>query len=67
MIDASEGKNSSPRTAAPPAHLPPPVQLDIWDPKLLVQIRDAMELLTNASVIEHMMRGPHHRGISLLP
>ncbi|GFH13576.1 hypothetical protein HaLaN_09493 [Haematococcus lacustris] len=26
-----------------------------------------MELLTKASVIEHMMRGPHHRGIRLLP
>ncbi|KAJ9516732.1 hypothetical protein QJQ45_027137 [Haematococcus lacustris] len=26
-----------------------------------------MELLTNATVLEHMMRGPHHRGIRLLP
>ncbi|KAJ9525753.1 hypothetical protein QJQ45_003430 [Haematococcus lacustris] len=26
-----------------------------------------MELLAKASVIEHMMRGPHHRGIRLLP
>ncbi|KAJ9531106.1 hypothetical protein QJQ45_000896 [Haematococcus lacustris] len=58
---------SSPRTAAAPAQLPPPVQLDIWDPQLLAQIKNAMELLTNASVIEHMMRGPHHRGIRLLP
>ncbi|KAJ9527118.1 hypothetical protein QJQ45_025165 [Haematococcus lacustris] len=58
---------SSPRTAAAPAQLPPPVQLGIWDPQLLVQIRDAMELLTKASVIEHMMRGPHHHGIRLLP
>ncbi|KAJ9531370.1 hypothetical protein QJQ45_006823 [Haematococcus lacustris] len=58
---------SSPRTAAAPAQLPPPVQLDIWDPQLLVQLKNAMELLTNASVIEHMMRGPHHRGIRLLP
>ncbi|KAJ9525394.1 hypothetical protein QJQ45_003213 [Haematococcus lacustris] len=58
---------SSPRTAAAPAQLPPPVQLGIWDPQLLAQIKDAMELLTKASVIEHMMRGPHHRGIRLLP
>ncbi|KAJ9530338.1 hypothetical protein QJQ45_000689 [Haematococcus lacustris] len=58
---------SSPRTAAAPAQLPPPVQLGIWDPQLLAQIRDAMELLTKASVIEHMMRGPHHHGIRLLP
>ncbi|KAJ9509055.1 hypothetical protein QJQ45_001536 [Haematococcus lacustris] len=57
--------------AAPPAQQPPqpppPVQLDIWDPQLLAQIKNAMELLTNASVIEHLMRGPHHRGIKLLP
>ncbi|KAJ9507800.1 hypothetical protein QJQ45_019290 [Haematococcus lacustris] len=58
---------SSPRTAAAPAQLPPPVQLGIWDPQLLAQIRDAMELLTRASVIEHLMRGPHHHGIRLLP
>ncbi|KAJ9529242.1 hypothetical protein QJQ45_007932 [Haematococcus lacustris] len=58
---------SSPRTAAAPTQLPPPVQLDIWDPQLLAQIKDAMELLAKASVIEHMMRGPHHRGIRLLP
>ncbi|KAJ9525977.1 hypothetical protein QJQ45_009363 [Haematococcus lacustris] len=58
---------SSPRTAAAPAQLPPPVQLGIWDPQLLAQIKDAMELLTKASVIEHMMRGPHHHGIRLLP
>ncbi|KAJ9510150.1 hypothetical protein QJQ45_015622, partial [Haematococcus lacustris] len=58
---------NSPRTAAAPAQLPPPVQLGIWDPQLLVQIRDAMELLTKASVLEHLMRGPHHRGIRLLP
>ncbi|KAJ9509035.1 hypothetical protein QJQ45_001515 [Haematococcus lacustris] len=58
---------NSPRTAAAPAQLPPPVQLNIWDPQLLAQIRDAMELLTNASVLEHLMRGPHHRGIRLLP
>ncbi|KAL6763147.1 hypothetical protein V8C86DRAFT_2504838, partial [Haematococcus lacustris] len=51
----------SPRSAAPPAHLPPPVQLDIEDPNLLPQIKAAMDLLTNASVQEHMMRGPHHR------
>ncbi|KAJ9509073.1 hypothetical protein QJQ45_001565 [Haematococcus lacustris] len=50
-----------------PAQLPPPVQLNIWDPQLLAQIKDAMELLTNASVLEHMMRGPHHNGIRLLP
>ncbi|KAJ9504761.1 hypothetical protein QJQ45_023661, partial [Haematococcus lacustris] len=58
---------SSPRTAAAPAQLPPPVQLGIWDPQLLAQIKDAMELLTKASVIEHMMRGPHHHGSRLLP
>ncbi|KAJ9508427.1 hypothetical protein QJQ45_011961 [Haematococcus lacustris] len=58
---------SSPRTAAAPAQLPPPMQLNIWDPQLLAQIKDAMELLTNASVLEHLMRGPHHRGIRLLP
>ncbi|KAJ9507809.1 hypothetical protein QJQ45_019277 [Haematococcus lacustris] len=57
----------SPRTAAAPAQLPPPVQLGIWDPQLLAQIRDAMELIAKASVIEHMMRGPHHHGIRLLP
>ncbi|KAJ9510138.1 hypothetical protein QJQ45_015619 [Haematococcus lacustris] len=58
---------NSPRTAAAPAQLPPPVQLGIWDPQLLVQIRDVMELLTKASVLEHLMRGPHHRVIRLLP
>ncbi|KAJ9522047.1 hypothetical protein QJQ45_005104 [Haematococcus lacustris] len=58
---------SSPRTAAAPAQLPPPVQLGIWDPQLLAQIKDAMELLTKASVLEHLMRGPHHLGIRLLP
>ncbi|GFH29780.1 hypothetical protein HaLaN_28500, partial [Haematococcus lacustris] len=58
---------SSPRCAAAPAQLPPPVQLNIWDPQLLAQIKDAMELLTNASVLEHMMRGPHHHGFRLLP
>ncbi|KAJ9509109.1 hypothetical protein QJQ45_001598 [Haematococcus lacustris] len=58
---------SSPRTAAAPAQLPSPVQLNIWDPQLLAQIRDAMELLTKASVLEHLMHGPHHRGIRLLP
>ncbi|GFH22731.1 hypothetical protein HaLaN_20242 [Haematococcus lacustris] len=42
-------------------------QLNIWDPKLLAQIKDDMDLLTNASVLEHLMRGPHHRGIKLLP
>ncbi|KAJ9530353.1 hypothetical protein QJQ45_000731 [Haematococcus lacustris] len=26
-----------------------------------------MELITNATVLEHLMRGPHHRGIKLLP
>ncbi|KAJ9524175.1 hypothetical protein QJQ45_004961 [Haematococcus lacustris] len=34
---------------AAPAQLPPPVQLNILDPQLLVQIRDAMELITKAS------------------
>ncbi|KAJ9508841.1 hypothetical protein QJQ45_028156 [Haematococcus lacustris] len=53
------------RTA--PAQLPPPVQLNIVDPKLLAQIKDAMELLTTARVLEHLMRGPHHNGIKLLP
>ncbi|KAJ9507292.1 hypothetical protein QJQ45_006265 [Haematococcus lacustris] len=43
------------------------VQLGIWDPQLLAQIRDAMELITKASVQEHLMRGPHHHGIRLLP
>ncbi|KAJ9506290.1 hypothetical protein QJQ45_000083 [Haematococcus lacustris] len=52
---------SSPRSAAAPAQLPPPVQLNILDPKLLAQIKDAMELLTTARVLEHLMRGPHHR------
>ncbi|GFH08099.1 hypothetical protein HaLaN_03010 [Haematococcus lacustris] len=28
---------------------------------------DGMELLTKASVLEHLMRGPHHCGIKLLP
>ncbi|KAJ9504831.1 hypothetical protein QJQ45_030548 [Haematococcus lacustris] len=50
-----------------PAQLPPPVPLNILDPKLLAQIKDAMELLTKASVLEHLMRGPHHSGIKLLP
>ncbi|KAL6745245.1 hypothetical protein V8C86DRAFT_2984271, partial [Haematococcus lacustris] len=50
----------SPRSAAPPAQLPPPVQLDVEDPSLLPQIKAAMDLLTNASVQEHLMRGPHH-------
>ncbi|KAJ9517042.1 hypothetical protein QJQ45_002559 [Haematococcus lacustris] len=47
---------TSPRSAAAPAQLPPPVQLDIEDPQLLVQIRDALDLLTKASVLEHLMR-----------
>ncbi|KAJ9504596.1 hypothetical protein QJQ45_030498 [Haematococcus lacustris] len=58
---------SSPGSAAAPAQLPPPVQLNILDPKLLEQIKDAMELLTTARVLEHLMRGPHHSGIKLLP
>ncbi|KAJ9526475.1 hypothetical protein QJQ45_009942 [Haematococcus lacustris] len=58
---------SSSRSAAAPAQLPPPVQLNILDPKLLSQIKDAMELLTTARVLEHLMRGPHHSGIKLLP
>ncbi|KAJ9524161.1 hypothetical protein QJQ45_004931 [Haematococcus lacustris] len=49
---------TSPRSAAAPAQLPPSVQLNILDPQLLVQIRDAMELITKASVQEHLMRGP---------
>ncbi|KAJ9523193.1 hypothetical protein QJQ45_023984 [Haematococcus lacustris] len=57
----------SPRSAAAPAQLPPPVQLNILDPKLLAQIKDAMELLTTARVLEHLMRGPHHSYIKLLP
>ncbi|KAJ9516888.1 hypothetical protein QJQ45_027323 [Haematococcus lacustris] len=56
-----------PRGAAPPAQLPPPVQLDVEDPSLLPQIKAAMDLLTNASVQEHLMRGPHHSRIRLLP
>ncbi|KAJ9534067.1 hypothetical protein QJQ45_002068 [Haematococcus lacustris] len=35
-----------------PAQLPPQVQLGIWDPQLLVQIMDGMELLTKASPSE---------------
>ncbi|KAJ9515309.1 hypothetical protein QJQ45_006574 [Haematococcus lacustris] len=58
---------SSPRSAAAPAQLPPPMQLNILDPKLLSQIKDAMELLNTARVLEHLMRGPHHSGIKLLP
>ncbi|KAJ9525649.1 hypothetical protein QJQ45_003321 [Haematococcus lacustris] len=58
---------SSPRSAAAPAQLPPPVQLNILDPKLLSQIKDAMELLNIARVLEHLMRGPHHSSIKLLP
>ncbi|KAJ9523833.1 hypothetical protein QJQ45_020040 [Haematococcus lacustris] len=57
----------SPRSAAPPAQLPPPVQLNIVDPSLLPQIKAAMDLLTNDSVQEHLMRGPHHSRIRLLP
>ncbi|GFH12827.1 hypothetical protein HaLaN_08585, partial [Haematococcus lacustris] len=57
----------SPRSAAAPAQLPAPVQLNICDPKLLAQIKDAMELLNTAMVLEHLMRGPHHNGIKLLP
>ncbi|KAJ9520310.1 hypothetical protein QJQ45_030225, partial [Haematococcus lacustris] len=49
---------SSPRIAAAQAQLTPPVQLGIWDPKLLAQIKAAMGLLTTASVLEHLMRGP---------
>ncbi|KAJ9512783.1 hypothetical protein QJQ45_029013 [Haematococcus lacustris] len=56
-----------PALQPPQPSYPPPVQLGIWDPQLLVQIRDAMELITKASVLEHLMRGPHHRGIRLLP
>ncbi|GFH07723.1 hypothetical protein HaLaN_02565, partial [Haematococcus lacustris] len=42
------------------------VQLGIWDLKLLARIKAAMGLLTTASVLEHMMRGPHHCSIKLL-
>lgn len=35
---------------------PPPVQLNIWGPQLLAQIRDVMELLTTARVLQHLMR-----------
>ncbi|KAJ9512463.1 hypothetical protein QJQ45_013027 [Haematococcus lacustris] len=42
-------------------------QLDIEDSNLLPQIKAAMDLLTNASVQEHLMRGPHHSRIRLLP
>ncbi|KAJ9518831.1 hypothetical protein QJQ45_026123, partial [Haematococcus lacustris] len=48
----------------PPNPAAPPVQLGIWDPNLLAQIRDTMGLLTSASVLEHMMRGPHHRSLT---
>ncbi|GFH18341.1 hypothetical protein HaLaN_15127, partial [Haematococcus lacustris] len=61
------GSKHSPRSAAAPAQLPPPVQLNILDPKLLSQIKDAMEVLNTARVLEHLMRGPHHSGIKLLP
>ncbi|KAJ9514313.1 hypothetical protein QJQ45_012321 [Haematococcus lacustris] len=50
-----------------PSAAAPPVQLNILDPKLLSQIKDAMELLNTARVLEHLMRGPHHSGIKLLP
>ncbi|GFH31742.1 hypothetical protein HaLaN_30845, partial [Haematococcus lacustris] len=51
----------------PTEGFPAAVPLNIWDPKLLAQIKDAMELLTTARVLEHLMRGPHHSGIKLLP
>ncbi|KAJ9522521.1 hypothetical protein QJQ45_008369 [Haematococcus lacustris] len=54
---------SSPRTAAAPAQLHPSRQLDIFDPQLLAQMKDALELLTNVSVLEHSMCGPHHRSL----
>ncbi|KAJ9509084.1 hypothetical protein QJQ45_001575 [Haematococcus lacustris] len=57
----------SPCSATAPAQLPLPVQLGIRGPKLLAQIKAAMDLLTTASELEHMMHGPHHRGIKLLP
>ncbi|GFH20859.1 membrane selenoprotein, partial [Haematococcus lacustris] len=38
-----------------------------WSASLGSKIKAAMDLLTNASVLEHLMRGPHHRGIKLLP
>ncbi|KAJ9533128.1 hypothetical protein QJQ45_018228 [Haematococcus lacustris] len=38
----------SPRSAAPPAQLPPLVQLDIEDPNLLPQIKAAMDLRVHA-------------------
>ncbi|GFH16439.1 hypothetical protein HaLaN_12861, partial [Haematococcus lacustris] len=60
-------KRPAQSAAVAPAQLPPPVPLNIWDPKLLAQIKDAMELLTTARVLEHLMRGPHHSGIKLLP
>ncbi|KAJ9530189.1 hypothetical protein QJQ45_023487 [Haematococcus lacustris] len=40
--------------------------LDIEYSNLLPQIKAAMDLLTNASVQGHMMRGPHHSRIRLL-
>ncbi|KAJ9504663.1 hypothetical protein QJQ45_013530, partial [Haematococcus lacustris] len=47
------------------AQLPPLVQLDIWDPKLLAQIKGALDMLSTASVLEHMTR--QHRHPMLMP
>ncbi|KAJ9517756.1 hypothetical protein QJQ45_004063 [Haematococcus lacustris] len=55
-----------PSPQPPQPSCPPPVQLGIWDPKLLPQIKDVMDLLIIARVQEHLMRGPQHRGIKLL-
>ncbi|KAJ9509975.1 hypothetical protein QJQ45_011425 [Haematococcus lacustris] len=53
---------SSPRIAAAPAQLASTMQLNIWDAD-----QGCHGLLTNARALEHLMRGPHHRGIRLLP
>ncbi|KAJ9531221.1 hypothetical protein QJQ45_006663 [Haematococcus lacustris] len=45
-LDGLQAHILAPSTAAPP------VPLNIWDPKLLAQIKDAMELLTTARVLE---------------
>ncbi|KAJ9519925.1 hypothetical protein QJQ45_014652 [Haematococcus lacustris] len=57
--DQTSEELSHDATQSAQAQLTPPVQLGIWDPKLLAQIKAAMGLLTTASVLEHLMRGPY--------
>ncbi|KAJ9514171.1 hypothetical protein QJQ45_002275 [Haematococcus lacustris] len=60
---------AGPAPSAPPPPDPacPPYTHPRLPTRSSPQIKDAMELLNTARVLEHLMRGPHHSGIKLLP